>query len=295
MYHQRSSFSFGGDSASQNVNVLRNVQNQNENMIHRGNSLKSSASTNKSSNDAGGKKLGLSKTPHGKSTSTRRRAFGDISNKKASNNVFGKEPSSKQKEVLKPRSNTNLLPRSIRKAPSTQNTRFAILPEQPKPFRLEGSLQKADRNTIGQKPLSTTTAQVKSHHKKAEPFPDIERPAGRTWKQQLEYDLKDEDDLASLSSIDSLLNLKNSFSPRWEQERDLLWKEQQEKHDEEDQKVRKHIQTIMDREEKEAQEELDRLYGAIDDLELFSHHSDGSVHDDLSGFGDLNLSDDLLL
>jgi hypothetical protein len=39
----------------------------------------------------------------------------------------------------------------------------------------------------------------------AEPMPDIEYPAGRTWKQQLAFDLKDDDDAASTSTLDHLL------------------------------------------------------------------------------------------
>ena len=310
MFHQRSSVSFGGDSSSQNVNVMRSSHHQNENLVrHRNNPIKPSASNNISKNNSfgndtmmGGKKpiKGLSKTPHGKNTSTRRRAFGDISNTKTNNNNgFGKEQSSslkqrnsQQKEILKPRSN-NLLPRSARKVQTTKNARFAILPEQPKDFRSEGSLN--NRNTIEHKSISTTIAQVKNHHiRKLDPVPDIERPAGRTWKQQLEYDLKDEDDLASISSMDSLLNLKSCFSPqeRWEKERVLIWNHQREMDDEEDRQVKEQIQAMMDREQKQAEDELDCLYDAIDNLEIFSESSHDSKHDDLSGF-DLSLPDDL--
>ncbi len=285
MYHQRSSFSFGGDSASQNVNVLRSGHHQNENLIHRGSSLKPSVLSNNNNNNNNGNDLAakkplksLSKTPHGKSTSTRRRAFGDISNKKANNHGLSssaKRNTSQPSEVLKPLSN-NLLPRSIRKAPAT---RFAILPEQPKPIAIQ------------QKPVATSKA-TSQRTQKAETYPDIERPAGRTWKQQLEYDLKDEDDLASLSSVESFLEFQKNSGKRWQEERDLRYKQQQEKYAEEDRQVRAQMEAMMDREEQEAQEELDSLYEVFDDLELFSTHSDTSTHDDLSGF-DLGIPDDL--
>lgn len=226
---------------------------------------------------------GLSKTPHGK-TSSRRRAFGDISNKKANNNGFGKESSSalkrntQQIEVLKPRS-SNLLPRSVRKASTLQSTQFAILPE--------------PVNSIKPIQISKTTVQVKDHRaKKAEPLPDIERTAGRTWTQQLQYDLKDEDDLASVSTIESLLDF-DGFSPQemWEKERDLLRKQRKDANDREDRQIKEQMKTMMDREQKEAEEELDNLYDTIDNLEIFSTASRDS---DLSEF-DMNIPDDLSL
>jgi hypothetical protein len=333
MFQHSRSVSFIGDPTAQNMNVLKRGHHQNENLIHRGNQQLESSATTKNNHNyissdtiMGGNKQpmkNLSKTtPSGKKASTRRRAFGDISNKKANGGGgFGKESSSakrnpQQNDVLKPRSNNSLLPRGIRNVLTPQNARFAILPEQTKSTRLEGSLNQAinNRNTISQQsPLSsrqhpsarTTAQQVKRHPPlKLEPVPDIERPAGRTWKQQLEYDLKGEDDIASISTIDNILNLESCFSPqdRWRKERDLHWKHQKEKDDEEDRQVQEQIQAIMDREQKEAEEGLDSLYDAIDNLEIFSD----SCHDiikqddlqgeewttpDLSGF-DLSLSDD---
>ena len=284
MFHQRAAITFGGDSASQNVNVLRSSHHQNENLIHRG---KASSNGNKNNDGVlGGMKpaKGLSKTPHGKTTSSRRRAFGDISNKKANNNGFGKESSSSLKrntqqiEVLKPRS-SNLLPRSVRKASTLQSTQFAILPE--------------PVNSIKPIQISKTTVQVKDHRaKKVEPLPDIERTAGRTWTQQLQYDLKDEDDLASVSTIESLLDF-DGFSPQemWEKERDLLWKQRTEANDKEDRQIKEKMKAMMDREQKEAEEELDNLYDTIDNLEIFSTASRDS---DLSEF-DMNIPDDLSL
>lgn len=329
MFHQSRSVSFNGDPSAQNMNVLKRGHHQNENIIHRGNQqLKSSAAKTNNSNYNSSDTLKkqpmktLSKTPSGKNTSTRRRAFGDISNKKASGGGgFGKESSlakrnpQQNNDVLKPRSNNSLLPRGIRNVPTPQttSTRFAILPEQSKP-----SLNQATNtgNTIRQQSLFSsrlqqpsaisTAQQVKRRPPlKSEPVPDIERTAGRTWKQQLEYDLKGEDDIASISSMDSILNLESVFSPedRWRKERDLHWKYQKEKDDEEDRQVQEQIQAIMDREQKEADEGLDSLYGAIDNLEIFSNISHDIIIQqgdrlgeewttpDLSGF-DLSLSDD---
>jgi hypothetical protein len=329
MFHQSRSVSFNGDPTAQNMNVLKRGHHQNENMIHRGNQqLKSSAGKNISGNYSGSDTLKkqpmktLSKTPSGKNTSTRRRAFGDISNKKASGGGgFGKESSlaklnlQQTNDVLKPRSNSSLLPRGIRNVPTpqTSRTRFDILPEQSKPslnpaINIGNAIrQQSPFSSRLQQPSSRSTAQqVKSRPPlKLESVPDIERTAGRTWKQQLEYDLKGEDDMASISSMDSILNLESVFSPEdgWRKERDLHWKQQKEKDDEEDRQVKEQIQAIMDREQTEADEELDSLYGAIDNLNIFSKISHDVIIQqddrlgeewntpDLSGF-DLSLSDD---
>ena len=134
---------------------------------------------------------------------------------------------------------------------------------------------------------------MKDHRaKKAEPLPDIERTAGRTWTQQLQYDLKDEDDLASVSTIESLLDF-DGFSPQemWEKERDLLRKQRKDANDREDRQIKEQMKTMMDREQKEAEEELDNLYDTIGNLEIFSTASRDS---DLSEF-DMNIPDDLSL
>jgi len=142
---------------------------------------------------------------------------------------------------------------------------------------------------------------------KVELVPDIELPAGRTWKQQLDYDLKDEDDLASTSSLDSILNLKDCLSPRarWIQERELELKHQKEEADEDDRQLQEQMKAMMDREQKETEEGLDSLYDVIDNLDIFSDDDLGNNDNSLlredwslsdSSAFDLNSSaeDDLL-
>lgn len=322
MFHLKS-VSFTGDATvAHNANVLSSGHHQNENLIHGGNQQKSSEP--KTINYNGDITLGRtkpikfsSKNFPGKKASGRRRAFGDISNKKV-NSGFGKESSSakqntQRNNVIKTRSKTTL-PRSTRSLSTAQNTPFSILSEKSKPSRLDGALDQVmnNTNTIGtqsallkQRSLTITTTEVKGGPTlKLEPVPDIERSAGRTWMQQLEYDLKLEDDLASISSIESILKMESCFSPheRWTKERDTRWKLQKEKEDEEDRLVYEQFQASVDREQKEDEEGLDSLYDAIDNLEVFSDISlDERTNNlqeeewtiqDLSRL-DLNLSDDL--
>ena len=302
MFHHRS-IGFGGSANVHSVNTISsNNHGQNENsMIHRGHQRKPSGTNNSAINKnvLGGKNSivtnNLSKTPAGKKgLTTRRRAFGDISNKKASNNGFGRDSSTnkqqhqhqqKQKphssDVLKPRSN-NILPRLARNAPSSQKTRFVVLPEEPKqshsqqPQQQQQSTKKSIKKKNGsalRDPLSVPVTRMKTRSAaKVELVPDIELPAGRTWKQQLDYDLKDEDDLASTSSLDSILNLKDYLSPRarWDQERELELKRQKEEADEDDRQLQVQIKMMMDREQKETEEGLDSLFDVIDNLDIFS-------------------------
>ena len=312
MFHHRS-IGFPGRVGG-NINTAQNVlssQRQNENLIHRGNNQLKPSGTN---NNMNGKNamVNTSKTPAGKKGPNRRRALGDISNKKGSG--FGQESSTKQKpqpqqnDVLKPRS-TNLLPRAAtRNVPSTQKTSFSLLSEQSKPSQPQLVLKQPinNRSAIGQPSFSVTTSQVKTRPLKEEPYPDIELPAGRTWKQQLEYDLKDEDDIASTSSMDSILNLEGCLSPqaRWENWRESHFKRQKEEADKEDRQVQEQIQAMMDREQEEADNGIDSLYEIIDNLDILSDDNleidkNNSLLEEewsipASSACDLNTADDLL-
>lgn len=331
MFRQTRSVGFVGDANARSVNVLSSGHRQNENLMHRGNQLKPSMannSKNSNRNMIGGKNpvKNMSMTPAGKkSSTTRRRAFGDISNKKANNGGFGQvsstgKPNQKQNDIPKKRSVT-VLPRVSRNAPSTQKTRFAVLTEQPKASRSKGGIQEAvsNRNRINHQsslsrkaPLSVAETRAKSPSPlKSEPIPDIERPAGRTWKQQLEYDLKFEDDMSSDSSIENILSPVSrhtrSSHARREQERALDLACRTQKAEEEDRQVRERIQAMMDEEQKETEEGLNNLYDIMDNFEFFSEdNGNNSVNllleddddnwsiPDSSGFG-LDLSDEDLL
>eukprot|EP00536_Pseudo-nitzschia_multiseries_P007446 jgi/Psemu1/17982/gm1.17982_g len=319
MFHHRS-VGFGSSANAQSANVLRSNHGQNENlMLHRGNQLKPSGTNSKASNKnpLGGKgsvSNALSKTPAGKQASTtRRRAFGDISNKKGSNNGFGRESSTKQNpqqhrqkphpsDVLKPRSN-NLLPRITRNVPSSQKTRFVVLPQEPKPSQSQQQQKATTKQSTQTKnslrprdpPSAPITRATTRAAAKADSVPDIEFAAGRTWKQQLEYDLKGEDDLASVSSLESIMNLKDYLSPRTrrKQERELEWKRQKEEADEDDRQLREQMKAMMVREQKEAEESLDNLYDVIDNLDIFSDDGLGHLDKNICSImrDDFSLSD----
>ena len=93
-------------------------------------------------------------------------------------------------------------------------------------------------------------------HLKEEPVPEIERPAGRTWKEQLENELKDEDDIASTSSMDSILNLQACPSPRskWKNWRESHFQRQKEEAEKEDQLLQEQIQAMVEREQEDDEE-----------------------------------------
>ena len=294
MFHHRP-VSFTGDAIAQNSNMLSGVRHQNENLINRGKQVKHSSTSHERfhSDDSiiSGKKSAnkLVTASSGKKSSARRRAFGDISNKRA-NKTFGKESSSLgnrnalKTDALKPHSN-HLLPRTMRRGPITNGTRFDILPQQSKPSRIEEVLDHTSKKLDAggqqssfsqQHPESMTTIQAKSYPPMTfETVPDIERPAGRTWKEQLEYDLKSEDDLASISSIESILKMDSCFGSNngSEIDRDTDWKRQKEIDDEEDRQIQQEIQAIMDREQKETEEGLNVFYETISNLEILGDKS----------------------
>jgi len=303
------------------MNVLSSSHRQNENLIHNGNQLKSIGSR-RNNNDTvfSGKKpmKTLSKTPSGKMVSTRRRAFGDISNKKTKND-FGYNSSSSIKtkpqkiEFSKPRSNS-LLPRASRNVPTPQKTRIAILPVQSKPSSLGGRHNKVignvsqiiERSSVSknQNSLSLKSLERKGcPPSKLEPYPDIEGPAGRTWKQQLEYDLEDEEDIASISSIESLLNAKRCISPEDCYRNEMNFRSMRQKKDyEEDRAVQEQSLALTDRERHEVEDGIDSFYGDLDNLRIFSDSSHLSESGDSQGGDDtvldisgldLDLSNDL--
>mmetsp|Transcript_34467 Transcript_34467/g.83133 ORF Transcript_34467/g.83133 Transcript_34467/m.83133 type:complete len:426 (+) Transcript_34467:400-1677(+) len=91
------------------------------------------------------------------------------------------------------------------------------------------------------------------------PVPDIEYPAGRTWKHQLEFDLKGEDDVASTSTLDHLLRddddsdddddeETNGGRTMWHDWSESVWQNRQKKE-----------QDRAERGEKEVQDQINRL------------------------------------
>jgi len=305
MYHRPVGITGRVGSNTNNRNVLS--YQQNENLIHRGknqNQLKPTG-TNKSTNGNIIMKR-TSQTPVIKKSTNRRRALGDISNKKGDGfSAVIEKSKPQQNEVLKSRSTnlfstktnnttkkklsnrnansllserqTALIPRANRVS-STQKAHLAIYSEQLKPSQPQRFPKQPinDREITAQSfeqiPSLVTTNQVKQQSFKEETVPDIELPAGRTWKEQLENELKDEDDLASTSSIDSILNLegRSSLMSMWDGMREVHLKREKEEAEMEDKQVQEKIQAMMEREREEVENSLDNLYDVFDNFDIFS-------------------------
>jgi hypothetical protein len=299
-------------------------QPQNENLIHRGNNNQNQLNkpTGTNNNNVSLKSINggsISKTPATKKSSNRRRALGDISNKKGNGfSVVVQEKSKpqqqqqQQNEVLKPRS-TNLLPTgnnsTTKKKLSNRNVN-SLLPERhitslvPRPSTHKTHLAVLSEHD----PSSISTNQIKRQtFMREETVPDIELPAGRTWKEQLKNELKDEDDMASISSIDSILNMKGCSSPlsmMWDGMGDALLKREKEEAEKEDKQIQEQIQVMMEREREETEKSLDNLYNIFDNLDILNDSDgDGDRNDSIlqedwsipgSSVCDANADDDLL-
>ena len=294
---------------------LSQQQPQNENLIlHRGNNnqnqLNKPTGTNNNTVNLKSIKGSISKTPANKKSSNRRRALGDISNKKGSG--FS-ESKPQQNDVLKPRS-TNLLPagnNSTTKKKLSNKNLNSLLPETqttsliPRPSTHKTHLAVLSEHDPSS---SISTNQVKRQtFIREETVPDIELPAGRTWKEQLKYDLKDEDDMASISSIDSILNMKGCSSPSsmmWNGMGDAHLKREKEEAEMEDKQMQEKFQVMMEREREEVEKSLDNLYNIFDNLDILNDSDgDGNGRNSIlqedwsisaSSVCDANADDDLL-
>jgi hypothetical protein len=134
-----------------------------------------------------------------------------------------------------------------------------VFSEQLKPspqnlFKNQSIISNNDTNSS-----SIAISQNKVNLFEEETIPDIELPAGRTWKQQLEYELKDEDDIASTSSLDSILKCSSPLS-MWKSMGEALRKREKEEADREDKQVQDHFLEIIEREGEEVEKSLDKLY-----------------------------------
>jgi len=286
MFHRPVGINHAGSGRStNNMNGLR--RQQNENLIHRGQSQKlkfNGTNTNNNANENSIKKSTSAITPAARKGSNRRRALGDISNKRGG--AFSgivKETSSKlqQNEVSKPRPSTNvftagssnrnnskslllersnvLLPGPLRMPTAQKASHIDVFSEQLKPspqnlFKNQPTISNNDTNSSF---IAISQDKVNLFEEKT--IPDIELPAGRTWKQQLEYELKDEDDIASTSSLDSILKCSSPLS-MWKGMGEALRKREKEEADREDKQVQDHFLEIIEREGEEVEKSLDKLY-----------------------------------
>jgi hypothetical protein len=312
----------GGTSAT-----LLNNHHQNENMIH-------PHSSNAHKKGVGGgvavdKDISHvdAKTPANKGTPYRRRALGDISNKKQTivggvgggrtgfknpeddlKSRYSNIPSSgaisattkitgtsHQFAAASPQTaiQASFIPRLSTNNNTSQSTVLKSKTNEPvrQPLTVIPSTSTAEREkkhnsnlkhlaTIDSESLSTATTSTTQRRvvRIEEPVPDIELPAGRTWRQQLEYDLLDDDDVASTSSIDSFHPKDRSM---WDDWGESVWayrlaqerKEAEEEALEADRLVREQIEKMLDKEAEEQQRGLEALYDVIDNLDFLGDAS----------------------
>eukprot|EP00529_Nitzschia_sp_RCC80_P041527 CAMPEP_0113456650 /NCGR_PEP_ID=MMETSP0014_2-20120614/8997_1 /TAXON_ID=2857 /ORGANISM="Nitzschia sp." /LENGTH=424 /DNA_ID=CAMNT_0000348111 /DNA_START=267 /DNA_END=1541 /DNA_ORIENTATION=+ /assembly_acc=CAM_ASM_000159 len=156
------------------------------------------------------------------------------------------------------------------------------LPTSSTMIRLQGTRGKMDNNTS--KVKSSNAVDLSSE---SGPVPDIEYPAGRTWKQQLEFDLKDEDDVASTSTLDHLLRDDDDDSDddddheetdggrtMWHDWSESVWQNRQKKE-----------QDRAERGEKEVQDQINRL------LEEEKLGLESLYDDTMDRFNNMNMND----
>mmetsp|Transcript_3423 Transcript_3423/g.7810 ORF Transcript_3423/g.7810 Transcript_3423/m.7810 type:complete len:276 (-) Transcript_3423:235-1062(-) len=228
--------------------------------------------------------------------SMKRRAFGDISNKKSLASS-AKSSGNKNTIVLK---KTAFTPRSkLQQKP--------LLPKQPPGHSIRKPLSSTTSTTSVTKkpsqkavlPRKTSSTAVNSGKQKTvvfETVDDVELPAGRLFSQQLENE--DDDDLTELSDQEFIDNMWSS-SNDW---RTSFQKQYEEDCLKEDQELDRQVQQQMNEFFRKEQEEeemkgIDSLLDLVDDLDLdLDHHDDDSWSQPATSvFGDDILDDSLLL
>ncbi|KAG7356821.1 hypothetical protein IV203_001507 [Nitzschia inconspicua] len=108
-----------------------------------------------------------------------------------------------------------------------------------------------------------------------EPVPDIELPAGRTWKQQLEYDLKiDDDDLASTSSIDDVLLETLDRRSMWDDWKETMRKSQKEEAEKLDRIIQEGIEAVLEQDQRDYELGIECLCDNVNSLDIFVSTSD---------------------
>ncbi|KAL3929281.1 MAG: hypothetical protein SGBAC_012281 [Bacillariaceae sp.] len=236
--------------------------------------------------------------------SIKRRAFGDISNKKSMSSAAksgGNQSSTVlKKTVFTPRSKLQqkpLLPKSTSKQP-TQSVRKPFTTTSTNslaPTSVTKHTQPAAQQAVLPRKASTAVNSGKKKTVVFETVDDVELPAGRLFSQQLE---NEEDDITELSDQDFIDNMwcdwKTSFRQQYEE--DCL-KEDQEL----DRQVQQQMDTLF-RKEEEEMSGIDSLLDLVDDLDLdqdlaaLDDHNDDTWSQPTSSiFGDDILNDSLLL
>ncbi|CAJ1934575.1 unnamed protein product [Cylindrotheca closterium] len=236
--------------------------------------------------------------------SMKRRAFGDISNKKplasgSKSNGGNQNNVALKKAAFTPRSNLQqkpLLPKSTSKQPTSSNIRKPLAASMSN-LAPTSVTKKPSQNAV--LPRATSTA-VNSGKKKTvvfETVDDVELPAGRLFSQQLE---NEEDDITELSDQEFIDNMWSDFGTSFRKQ----YKEDCLKEDQElDLQVQQHMDDFL-RKEKEMKG-IDSLLDLVDGIDLLEDQENltALVEDDAdtwsqpasSVFGDDILDDSLLL
>jgi hypothetical protein len=290
-------------------------QRQNENMVRRNHSVVKNLATG-GGGGGGGLGGGIGKgvsfqTPSnagGGGGGGRRRVLGDISNKKSTNGATTQPFMSSQRKSgqssLKPKSVSSKTSGSLIPKLSSTTSSTLKLEKQFQNFHLEQKQQKnpsqvnrasfipsaRPTTSFGSKLVKTTASGTTLSSTKttsssvpskvfefSEPLPDIEFPAGRTWKQQLAYDLKDEDDVASTSTLDRLDDVDNdddddnggrsSKRAMWDDWGESLWELHRKEQENRDEQGEKEVQKQIDRMVEQDKLGLESLFDSTKDLD----------------------------
>ena len=99
-------------------------------------------------------------------------------------------------------------------------------------------------------------------------------PAGRTWKQQLEYDLKDEDDAASTSTLDELWkeNGVEKFDERamWDDWEESIRQEMKSKSQQDQKYLQDRINAVLEKDQQDYEKGLESLCDIVDGLDILN-------------------------
>jgi hypothetical protein len=342
MFHLPVSMLGGGNGND----VLALPISNNENLIHQHNNSKQQQQQHRTAQKPSGlENYETNKTPGAtKSNTIRRRALGDISNKKqnALGSARGLAVQSSQKTVLKSRSSNNsvwdatpskgnaklILPtkagndtphgpvsfiapgippqnisnpristdngrngggtlgitqRSIafssqfkeasKKRGDVLNNKTSLKPNRPDLSSLSSNTRipmVAPSPGLNKLTVINNSTHKISNFRMEEPIPDIELPAGRTWKQQLEYDLKEDDnDMASTSSIDDLLMESLGSRSMWDDWKESMRKHHREEGEKLDRYTQKEIDAMLEKDQRDYERGIESLCDIVDGFGVF--------------------------
>ncbi|KAG7356463.1 lipase class 3 [Nitzschia inconspicua] len=168
----------------------------------------------------------------------------------------------------RPSQQTKQMSTGITRKTLVQSTRPVLAPLSNKTNIPKSSLSSVDVH----KSIANTK---KYNFRVEEPVPDIELPAGRTWKQQLEYDLKiDDDDVASTSSIDDVLLESLDRRSMWDDWKETMRKSQKEEAEKLDRIIQEGIEAVLEQDQRDYELGIECLCDNVNSLDIFGSTSD---------------------